>query len=169
MLHTILRSGARSTLLLLALSGCLYSMSSGGGFPSHVKSMAVIPFENETPSPELTLELQQELRKSLSARLGLRDAPESRATAIVRGTITKYETDVPVGISADPGRATSARRKLQVVVDIEIIDQTTGKALYERAGVSAEGEYAEREEALGRKAAIQRLVNEIVEGAQSQW
>ena len=34
---------------------------------------------------------------------------------------------------------------------------------------SAEGEYAEREEAAGRKQAIQRIVNEIIEGAQSQW
>jgi hypothetical protein len=162
------RSGV-SSLLALALTGCLYSMSGGGGFPSHVKSVAVIPFENETPSPELTQELHQELRKGLTSRLGLRDAPESRATAIVRGRITRYEIDVPVGISADPSRATSARRKLQLVVDVEIVDQTTGRALFERKGVSAEGEYAEREEAVGRKTAIQRVVSDIIEGAQSQW
>ena len=54
-------------------------------------------------------------------------------------------------------------------VDVKITDQTTGKVLYERSGVSAEGEYAEREEAAGRKQAIQRIVNEIIEGAQSQW
>lgn len=168
MLRTILRSGVRSLLPLLA-AGCLYSMSSGGGFPPHVKSMAVIPFENETPSAELSQELHQALRKSLTSRLGLRDAPEARATAIVRGSITRYETDIPVGFSADPGRATSARRKLQLVVDVTIVDQSTGKALFERTGISAEGEYAEREEAIGRKNAIERLVNEIIEGAQSQW
>jgi hypothetical protein len=151
------------------LGGCLYTMSSGGGFPSHVKSVAVIPFDNETPSAELTQELHQELRKGLTSRLGLRDAPESRASAIVRGRIVRYEIDVPVGFSADPSRATSARRKLQLVVDVEIVDQTTGKALYERAGVTAEGEYAEREEAEGRKLAIQRIVSDIIEGAQSQW
>ena len=168
MLPMMLRSGA-SSLVILVLSGCLYTMSSGGGFPPHVRSVAVIPFENETPSPELTLELLQELRKGLTSRLGLRDAPESRASAIVRGKIVKYEIDVPVGFSADPSRATSARRKLQLVVDIEIVDQTTGKSLFEKTGVSAEGEYSEREEAAGRKVAIQKLVNDIIEGAQSQW
>lgn len=155
--------------MVLLLSGCLYTMSSGGGLPSHVKTVAVIPFDNETPSPELTQELLQELRKGLTSRLGLRDASESRATAIVRGKIVKYEIDVPVGFSADPSRATSARRKLQLVVDIEIVDQTTGKTLFEKMGVSAEGEYAEREEAAGRKQAIQRVVSDIIEGAQSQW
>jgi hypothetical protein len=56
-----------------------------------------------------------------------------------------------------------------LVVDVTIVDQSTGKALFERTGISAEGEYAEREEAIGRKNAIERLVNEIIEGAQSQW
>ncbi|MGQ0767475.1 MAG: LPS assembly lipoprotein LptE [Gemmatimonadota bacterium] len=131
--------------------------------------MAVIPFENETPFPELTNEFHLELRKTLSSRLGLREASEGRANAIVRGRITRYEVDIPIGISADPGRSTSARRKLQLVVDVEIFDQENGRTLYERTGVSGEGEYAEREEPNGRKLAIQKVISDIIEGAQSQW
>jgi hypothetical protein len=144
-------------------------MSSGGGLPSSIKTVAVIPFENETANPELTNELHLELRKTLASRLGLREAAEGRASAIIRGRITKFEVDVPIGISADPARATSARRRLQLVVDVEIFDQTSGKALFERIGISGEGEYAEREEPAGRKLAIQKVVNEIIEGALSQW
>ena len=139
------RFGTSSVLaLVLLLTGCLYSLSGGGGLPRHVRTVAVIPFENETASPELTGELHQELRKAFGDRLGLRDATEQRANAVVRGKITSYEADVPVSFSADPTRATSARRRLQLRVDVQIIDQTTGKVLYERTGVSAEGEYAER-------------------------
>jgi len=161
------RFGAGSLALLL--SACMYSLSSGGGLPSHVKSVAVIPFENETTSSELTTELQQVLRKELESRLGLREAPESRAGAVVRGTITKYEADVPVGFSADPAKATSARRKLQISVDVEILDQATGRTLYERKGLQAEGEYPERGEEGARKQALQKIVSDIIEGAQSQW
>ncbi|MCC6928684.1 MAG: hypothetical protein IT359_06790 [Gemmatimonadaceae bacterium] len=156
-------------MLVLATSGCLYSLSGGGGLPKHVRTVAVVPFENETVSPELTGELHSELRKGMMDRLGLRDANEQRANAVVTGKITSYEVDVPVSFSADPNRATSARRRLQLKVDVKIIDQTTGKVLFERSGVSAEGEYNEREEPAGRKQAIQRIVNEIIEGAQSQW
>lgn len=164
------RFGVASLLILtVALTGCLYSLSGGGGLPRHVRTVAVIPFENETANPELTGELHQELRKAFGDRLGLRDATEQRANAVVRGKITAYEADVPVAFSADPMRATSARRRLQMRVDVEIIDQTTGRVLYQRSGVSAEGEYAEREEPAGRKQAIQRIVNDIIEGAQSQW
>lgn len=153
---------------MLLTTSCLYTFA-GGGLPRHVKSAAVLPFDNETPAAELPRELNDALRKAFESRLGLRSAPENRAQAIVRGTIVKYETDVPVGFSADPARASSARRSLSLTIDVTIVDQTNGKTLYERKGLSATGEYAERNEVEGRKQAIQRLVNDIVEGAQSQW
>lgn len=152
----------------LALSGCLYGFS-GGGLPAHVKTAAVLPFENETATPELPRELQDALRTGLQSRLGLRDATEERAHALVRGKITRYEVDIPVGFSADPAQATSARRRLRVQVDIEIVDQVNGRTLWSRTGIQAEGEYADRGEAAGRKQAIDRIVNDVIEGAQSQW
>jgi len=33
----------------------------------------------------------------------------------------------------------------------------------------AESEYAERDEASGRRDAVKRIVNDLIEGAQSQW
>ena len=156
-------------LSVLVLTGCLYSLSGGGGLPRHIRTVAVLPFENETANPEVAGELHLVLRKSFGDRLGLREAPEARASALVTGTIRKYEPDVPVGFSADPALATTARRRVQVVVDIKIVDQTTGKTLFERAGLQAEGEYAERAEPAGRKQALERIVNDIIEGAQSQW
>jgi len=129
----------------------------------------VLPFENETATPELPLELQEALRLALQNRLGLRDAPEERANAVVRGKVTRYEIDIPVGFSANPGQATSARRRLRVTVDIELYDQVANKVLWSRSGMQAEGEYADRGEAAGRKQAIERLVADVIEGAQSQW
>lgn len=154
--------------LLLAVSGCLYGFS-GGGLPAHVKTVAVMPFENETATPDLPRELQVALRDGIRSRLGLRDATEERANALVRGKITRYEIDIPVGFSANPAQATSARRRLRVQVDIEIVDQVTGKTLWSRVGMQAEGEYAERGEAQGRRQAIERIVSDVIEGAQSQW
>lgn len=157
-------------LLLLALvagTGC-YGFA-GGGLPPHVRTVAVLPFDNESGSPELPRELQDALRDGLQSRLGLRDASEERANAVVRGRITRYEFDIPVAFSADPAQATSARRRLRVQVNIEIVDQVTGRVLWSRSGMTAEGEYAERNEVAGRKQAIDRIVNDVIEGAQSQW
>lgn len=163
----------RSVLLAcaLVLGGCrlLPYHFNGGGLPDHIKTMAVIPFENETPTPELQRELNEELRKNLASRLGLREATEDKANAVVRGTIVKYEIDVPEAFSSNPNQAISARRRLQVVVDVEIVDQTTGKTIWSKKGLTAQGAYAENAEAQGRKAAIEKIVTEVIEGAQSQW
>ncbi|MCC7193977.1 MAG: hypothetical protein IT356_00305 [Gemmatimonadaceae bacterium] len=156
--------------LLFGAQGCLWRYGlHGGGLPSHIKTVAILPFDNQTISTDLQRELADALRKGFSSRLGLREAAEDRASAVVRGTIVNYDMDVPVAFSANPAQATSARRRLQVRVDVEIVDQTTGKVLWSKKGVSAEGDYAESDEPAGRKQAVERIVNEVIEGAQSQW
>jgi len=160
-------SGALSIVALM--TACIPYGFAGGGLPSHVRTVAVLPFENLTATPEIQQELALALRTELRNRLGLREAAETRASAIVRGTIQRYETDIPIGYSATNQNQTTARRQLQIAVDIEMIDQASGKALWQRKGLLAEGQYEERGEAAGRRQAIERIVNEIIQGAQSQW
>ena len=131
--------------------------------------MAVLPFDNQTTSPEVQRDLLDAMRKELQRRLGVRDASESRADAIVRGVISAYDVDVPVAVSANPSTAVTARRRLQVTVDVEIVEQANGRVLFQRKGMRGEGDYDERAEPEGRRQAIQIIVNAIVEGAQSQW
>lgn len=161
------RFGALS--MLIGLTACIPYGFAGGGLPSHVRTVAVIPFENLTATPEIQQELALALRTELRNRLGLREAAENRAGAIVRGTIQRYETDIPIGYSATNKNQTSARRQLQIAVDIEMIEQASGKLLWQRKGLLAEGQYEERGEAAGRRQAIERIVNEMIQGAQSQW
>ena len=105
----------------------------------------------------------------IESRLGLRTAPEDKADVIVRGTIIRYEPDAPVAFSADPTRTTQVRRRLQIAIDIELFDQVTGKVLWSKKGLTAEGEYSDRSDTGGRKQAIDKIVQEVVDGAQSQW
>jgi hypothetical protein len=161
------RSWVVAALALAAGASC-YTFA-GGGLPQDIRTAAILPFDNETAQPDLPRELQEALREGLQSRLGLRDAPEDRANALVRGKVTRYEVDIPVAFSANPAQATSARRRLRVQVDIEIVNQVTGRVLWSRTGMQAEGEYAERQEAAGRKQAIDRIVNDVIDGAQSQW
>ena len=169
---SIRRSGTSSLAALslaLSASGCLHYGFAGGGLPSHVRTMAIQPFDNETPNPEVQHELLEVMHKELQNRLGVRDAPESRSDAVVKGVIRSYDADVPIAYSANATQSLTARRLLRITLDIQIVDQTTNKMIWEKRGLSAEGEYAERDEVGGRSIALRRIVNEIVEGAQSQW
>jgi hypothetical protein len=165
------RLAAVAAGLLLATSGCIYGFH-GGGLPSDVKTMAILPFDNQTPEPGLEEQLLTAMRKSLDSRLGVREASEAKADAVVSGSITRYDLDIPIGYAASTGGAPvteGVRRKLEMSVDVQIVDQKTGKTLFERKGLVADGEYAERAESDGLRQAISKLVDDMVEGAQSQW
>jgi len=157
-----------ASLGLLSLTGCFYSFA-GGGLPPHIHTMAIVTFDNQTPSPDLPKELYDQMRTELQKRLGVRDAPQDRADALVHGTISSFDADVPVGFSANPQQAVSARRRLQITVDVEILDQSNGKALFSNKTLREEADYAERAEAEGRKQAIEKIVQKIVEGVQQNW
>jgi len=164
----MIRSGAYS-LVLVALTACIPYGFTGGGLPSHIRTVAIVPFENQTATPELPREITDALRTRLHDRLGLRDASEARANAVVRGTVQRYEIDIPIAYSANNKATTTAKRMLELVVDIEMVDQVTGKTLWQRKGLLVQGQYEERGEAAGRQQAIDRIVNDVIEGAQSQW
>src|SRR5438093_545267 len=107
--------------------------------------------------------------EAFQGRLGLRPASESNADAVVRGRVVRYEPDIPLSFLAGQGRTDVTRRQVQITVDVEILDQRAGKTLWQRQGLSEVGEYQPPQEAAGRKVALQKLVNDIVDGAQSQW
>jgi hypothetical protein len=131
--------------------------------------VAVLPFDNQTPEPTLTQEISRAVREAVESRLGLRQSAEARADAVVRGTITRYEPDLPVAYTGDSSQVTVTRREVQITVSVEILDQKQGKPLWQRNGLVVRGDYDSGNEAQGRARALDDLVVNIVEGAQSQW
>jgi hypothetical protein len=169
---------ARSTLAVLAagvLSGCFWKYGfHGGGLPQNIRTIAVEPFENNTPTPELQKNILDGLRAVTGSRLGLREVSEEHADAILKGTIQRYDIDVPVGysggrISGATATATSTQRRLELQIDVEIDEQATGRILWARKGLVEAGDYPDGGELQGRAQAVKKVVNDVVEGAQSQW
>jgi hypothetical protein len=142
----------------------------GGGLPPSIKTVAVLPFDNQTPEPTLTQEISRAVREAVERRLGLRQSAEAQADAVVRGSITRYEPDLPVAYTGgDSSRVTVTRREVQITVSVEILDQKQGKTLWQRNGLVVRGDYDSGQEAVGRSKALDDLVVNIVDGAQSQW
>lgn len=160
-------------LMAGSTGGCFWKYGfAGGGLPSNIKTVAVLPFDNNSPSPDLQKAVYDALHSAVNRRLGLSDANETKADAIVKGVIQRYDTDVPVGYAGGRNvnpNASTTQRRLEIAVDVEIDEQATGKVLWTRKGLVADGDYPEGSEASGRVTAVKKLVDEIIEGAQSQW
>jgi len=165
------------TLLLPFLSaGCVYSFQAGAGFPNHVRTVAIVPFDNETNRPELTDEIFQALLRDFPRSQGLQPAGEDVADAVITGTVTRYDLSTP---SYRPGAAGQVPQVLQRQVSISIAVQITHRGaegdqwqtLWESRSVSARGQYLEESETeeVGKALAIELLVQQIIDGAQSNW
>ncbi len=158
------------SLSTLSLSACLYKFS-GGGLPANIRTVAVLPFDNLTPEPVLTQEITQAVREAVERRLGLRQSGEAQADALVTGIVRRYDPDLPVTFTggAVDNRVEVTRRMVQISIDVKIMDQKANKVLWERMGLTVQGEYDPNQEAVGRRKALEKLITDIVEGAQSQW
>lgn len=157
-------------LLVVALSACPYSFA-GGGLPGHIRTVAILPFDNRTPEPTLTQEVFEATREAIEGRLGLRPSAESTADAVVRGSILRYDPDIPLSFQAGQaaGDVAVTRRRVQLTIEVEIFDQREQRVLWQRSGLTVDGEYDPPNEARGREVALEKLVSDIVDGAQSQW
>lgn len=172
------RSGIRHVRLGLVLAGlvlavgCNYSFRAGAGFPESIETVAILPFENETNRFELTDAVHQQLLRELPRALGLQSAGEDVADAVVRGTIMRYDLSAPsYRPSAGGERAEVLQRQVRIGVAVQIVDLQRGLILWENGSLSAQGQYLEENETeeVARIEAIELLVQEIVDGAQSNW
>jgi len=132
--------------------------------------VAVLPFDNLTSEPSLTQSVLESVREAVENRLGLRPAGEEQADAVVSGQITRYIPDQPVAFQGGQNQNVDvSRRMVRLTVSVEIRDQRSERTLWQRSGLTVEGDYEPGREAEGLDKALDQLVTDIVDGAQSQW
>lgn len=155
---------------MLAAAGC-YSFSGGGGFPSSVRTVYIEPFENRTQQFDLETELFRKMQDALPRSLGVRPAGETVADAIVRGRIVRYED---VAQSYQPGSGSSVQvlsNQVTVTVAVEIVDVKNNVILWDSQSVTGRGEYRpdSQQDRTAWDKALDALIQQIIDGAQSQW
>jgi outer membrane lipopolysaccharide assembly protein LptE/RlpB len=164
----------RTLALLLPvalLAGCNYGFV-GGGFPPHIRTIYIEPFENETPQFELEGRIFTALMEELPAQLGLRTAGEESADAILRGRILRYD-DVAQNYRADAQQPAGnvLSHEVQIGISAELVDVRDNVVRWEARSLVGRGTYdpgGETEE-IGQREAIENLIEQVINGAQSQW
>ena len=157
-------------IAVLAAGGCNYGFRSGS-FPDHIRTVAILPFDNDTNRFELTQEIHDQLLRALPSALGVTNAGEDVADAVVRGTIIRYDMTTPLFRAGQQDNQVDVlQRQVNIRVEVELVDLVENLILWDDRGLSTQGQYLEGEsEEVGRLEAIELLVQRIVDGAQSNW
>jgi hypothetical protein len=163
------RSVAGSALAILAclsLTAC-YRLTGGGGFPGHIRTIYIETFENTTDRFDLDQPLFRELTDELPRAFGVRLGTQESSDAVVRGRIVSYQDQAQTFAAGGQGNL----NQVQVSVAVEIVDRTRNVVLWEQGGLSGRGEYRpdSQSDEVARVVAIESIVRQIIDGAQSQW
>lgn len=149
----------------------------GGGLPSHIRTVAIVALENDTPQPLLEADVQRALQGELPRNLGVRLAEEQLADAVVRGRLTGYD-ELAASVRPSQGPQSGqdqvpvVQREVRITYDLEIFDQEQDKVIWTATSQSVSGTFLPEDGETpleGRARAIKELVKKVVEGAQSQW
>lgn len=156
--------------LLLPLMSCNYGLR-GGGFPEHIQTIYVESFENRTPQFELAQQLFRELLERVPSSLGIRPGSQQNADAVLSGTIVGYD-DVAQNYTSARGqnRANVLTHQVRISVEARILDRRDNVILWEQR-LTGSGTYrpGSENEDVGRDQAMEVIVQDVIDGALSQW
>jgi hypothetical protein len=163
--------GSRLALLAALVSAGCYSFAGGGGFPSDVQTIYIAPFENRTDRFDLEEQVFRKLTETLPRALGVRPGGEQVADAIVRGRIMRYDDGAQSYRPGQQGQVQVLQHQVTITVSVEIVHVARDEVLWESSGVTGRGEYRPdtQTDEVARTTAIELLVQQIIDGAQSQW
>jgi hypothetical protein len=168
----VIRPFLPAVALALLVAGCNYGFSGGGGFPPHVRTLYIAPLDNETVQFDLDQQIFRAMSERLPRALGVRIAGERAADAVLRATVTAYE-DVAQNYrqGEQQGSIEVLQHQVQVRLNIRIVDVRQNVILFESQGITGRGEYRpdEQSDEVARLRAIETLIQQIIDGAQSQW
>jgi len=168
-IHAFHRRWVLLPLSLIALGGCNYGFS-GGGLDSNIRTIFIQPFENTTSWFDLEAELYEELSRKLPGQLGLNLGSEDNADAMLRGSITRYD-DAARTQPGDAGAIQVVEHQVQIVVSVELIDRRNNVIVWDASSLTGRGEYRpdSQTDEVARQEALESILEQIVNGAQSRW
>lgn len=155
----------------LALAGCNYGFE-GGGFPPHIRTIYIEPFENQTAQFDLEQVLFAELLQELPAKLGLQAAGREAADAILTGQIRRYQDQAQnyrTGTNQTVGNVLT--HEVQIGISAQLVDVRDNVIRWESSSLVGRGTYqpASESDDAGQAEAIETIIEQIIDGAQSQW
>lgn len=160
-------------LVLALLAGCGYSFT-GSSLPSHIRTIAVPVFENETLDATIAEEATAGIQDRFLEDNRLKVVREARADCVLEGRVTGYERRV---YSYTPDQEPQ-EYIIAIVLAVVLKDRVKNRDLWSQERLQATATYAATEgtkvgqattETAAREMAIELLAQDILAKTLEQW
>jgi hypothetical protein len=149
--------------------GCgIYSFSNSA-LPSHLKTIDIPLFANNSLEPNIADEITQELSRQVTNKGQLKIA-NGKGDASISGSITYYE-NVPYSYGAIAAREVNVDQYIvKITAEVEFLDNVKDSELF-KGTVTGEGIYDSKteEESAGKEKAVKDIVARILEKSIQSW
>jgi predicted nucleic-acid-binding protein len=152
--------------LLLAAGGCGYGLSPK--MATHIKSVAVPTFQNQTLEYGLEEEITQAVIDTFTEDNNLRVVSEDRADSVVYGVIKAYKRRV-AGFSA---QEIANEYEIAIIIDVVVRDRVKSKELWKEDALARTTNYfvdQVESESDGRRQAVKQIAEDIVSRTVQGW
>jgi hypothetical protein len=162
-------------MLLITLASCLFTGGcsvytfSGSSLPSHLKTVDIPLFENQSMEPDIAEEVTRELNKQILADNLLRVVAID-GDATVRGTISSYLHE-PYTFGASSTRQVAVDQYIvKIIAQIDFTDNIKDVPLF-KGSITGEGiyDFQKETEDTGRAKAIKDIVQRILQSSLQSW
>jgi hypothetical protein len=155
-------------LALLSITGCIYSFS-GSTLPSHLKTVEIPLFSNQSLEPNVADDITQELSKDLLSN-NLLKVVQRNGDAEITGTITSYVNTPYTFGASDTRQVNVTQYVVRITAAIDFMDKKKDESIY-KGTVTGEGIYDMQNESeqTGKTKAIKELVQRIMQNSVQGW
>ena len=156
-------------LFFISLAGCgIYSFSNTS-LPSHLKTLNIPLFANQSLEPNIADEITQELNKEILSK-NLLKIISDRGDATIDGKVTAYES-VPYTFGSTGNRQVDVDQYIvRITADVEFLDNVKNQPLF-KGQITGEGifNFKTETEQAGREKAMKDLVQRLMENSVQSW
>ena len=161
------RSPLNTALAIIGLVGSCGAYTTQTRLPSHLRTVYIQTFENQTGEYLLPQQIAEGLVSRFQEEGDLRVTTSSGADAVLEGTIVGYKEE-PLSY-VEEGNV--LQRKVRLIVDVRFLDQVRGEVLWKAEQMERWAVYDSRseEEEDGIRRAVDKLAEDIIHQALKGW
>ena len=130
------------TLAILVMHGCGY-YSTTGRTAGDIKKIAVPYLTNETPEPEIEIEITERIIDGLIKDNTLKVVSEEGADAILEGSVIEY-SNVPFTFGTNPEQQQTIQAeqyRLLIKLNVSLFNRKKNAYIWQNKQISAHGDY----------------------------